>query len=197
MSVDVAVTHGAMNGRSYDGAMMEKGKEGEGVIWRWLQDHPDTIGVDDLRDLRPMQKADVDFAIYNADGTVFLAEVKLDQWLCEGGNVTFEFMRIQHNAPADKSCVLGWTARTPAKFVMFYASKERHVYIFPALALRKVMQRFTHRRRPERGAWINELPKMNMRWISTDAGKSTLCFFIPLSEFGPTDYKRIDVSAYV
>ena len=197
MSVDLVATHGAMNGRSYEGAMMEKGKAGESIVWRWLQDHPEVIDVDDLRELRQMQKADVDFAIYNEDGTVYLAEVKSDQYLRMGGNVTFEFMRINHTAPHDKACVLGWTARTPARFVMFYASSEQHVYVFTTLVLRRMMQRFTQNKRPSRGEWINALPEMKMRWVSTDAIKSTLCFFIPLSEFKPTEYKRYDVSAYV
>lgn len=196
MSIDLVVTHGAMNGRSYDGAMMAKGKEGENIVWRWLQDHPSVIGVDDFRDLRAMQRADVDFGIYYTDGTVALAEIKSDRWLCMGGNVTFEFMRIYHTARPDKACILGWTARTPAEFVMFYASKEEHVYVFTSTALRRVMQKFTQNRRPQLSEWLSALPRMNMNWISTDATKSTLCFFIPLSEFKQTEYKRYDVSAY-
>jgi len=195
MSVNAAV-YGSTNGRNYAGAMMDKGKEGERVILAWLRDNPTTVDVDDLRDLRPMQKADVDCAIYNEDGTVCLAEIKSDDWLVEGGNVAFEYLRINHTAAPDKACVLGWTARTPAKYVMYYATKEQRLYVFRADKLREAFQRFTSSKRPDRGEWFNRLGGMNMRWISTDAIKSTLIICIPLSVFSAGSYKVYDVSQY-
>src|SRR5678815_3397766 len=154
MSIDVTKyldTHGAANGRSYDGAMMGKGKIGEAAVLRWLQDRPDVLEVDDFRSLRAMQKADVDCAIYTDDGTVTLAEIKTDYFLKNGGNVTFEFLRINHTAPPDRSCVLGWTARTPAKWVIFYAPTEKLAYRFVTEAMRSTFQTFTKDLRPERG----------------------------------------------
>ncbi len=192
-----APVYGSTNGRSYDGAMMGKGKEGERVILAWLNDNPTTIEVDDLRDLRPMQKADVDCAIYNEDGTVCLAEIKSDDWLVEGGNVAFEYMRINHTAPPDKSCVLGWTARTPAKYVMYYATKEKRVYVFKSESLRRTFQKFTSDKRPKGGEWFSRLNDLKMRWISTDSIKSTLIVCIPLSMFAASDYKAYDVSRYI
>ena len=195
MSVNAAV-YGSANGKSYTGTMMDKGKEGERVILAWLRDNPATVDVDDLRDLRPMQKTDVDCAIYNEDGTVCLAEIKSDDWLVEDGNVAFEYLRINHTAPPDKACVLGWTARTPAKYIMYYATKERRVYVFKTEALRQTFQRFTSKQRPQRGEWFNKMNGIKMRWISTDAIKSTLIVCIPLSAFAAATYKVYDISQY-
>jgi len=192
-----APVYGSANGRDYNGAMMGKGKEGERVILSWLRANPAVIEVDDLRDLRPMQKADVDCAIYNDDGTVCLVEIKSDDWLVAGGNVAFEYLRINHTAAPDKACVLGWTARTPAKYVMYYATKEQTVYVFRADKLRQAFQKFTDSQRPQHGEWFTKLNGMKMRWISTDAIKSTLIVCIPLIVFPADAYKVYDVSGYV
>ena len=189
--------YGIANGRSYDGAMMNKGKEGERIVFAWLQDNPAVVEVDDMRELRPMQKADVDCAIYNEDGTVALAEIKRDDNLKAGGNVTFEYLRINHTASPDRACVLGWTARTPAKYVMYYTSIEQRVYVFRSDVLRQVFQKFTETNRPGRSEWFTNLSQLKMRWISTDKIKSTLIACIPLSVFPAGAYKVYDVSAYV
>lgn len=197
MSV-ISPVYGSGNGRSYNGAMMTKGKEAERIVLAWLNDHKDIVEVDDLRELRAMQKADVDCAIYNEDGTVCLAEIKSDDYLKEGGNVAFEYLRINHTVTDfDKVCVLGWTARTPAKFVMYYATSEQRVYVFRSQVLRKVFQQFTSSNRPQYAEWFNKLANLKMRWVSTDSIKSTLIVCIPLTTFPSGAYKAFDVSMYV
>lgn len=191
-----STVYGAENGRSYNGAMMAVGRKAEEIILAWLQDHGDVLEVDDWRDLRAGQRADVDCAVYYEDGTVVLAEIKNDQFLKADGNVVFEYLRINHTAPPDKACVLGWTARTPAKFILYYAPTEHAVYVFRTEVMRRVFQSFTRTGRPSRSEWMNKLARISMRWVSTDDIKSTLVVCIPLSEFPANSYKVFDVSAY-
>lgn len=190
-------THGSSNGRSYDGAMMKKGKFGEEMVLRWLSDFPDVVEVDDYRQLRLIQKADIDCGIHFIEGDIVLAEIKTDYFLKLGGNVTFEFLRINHTAPPDRACVLGWTARTPAKWILFYAPQEKRVYRFKTENMRSIFQTFTNSLRPERGEWFSSLPQLNMRWVSTDNIKSTLIACLPLSVFPTTFIRSYDVSEYV
>lgn len=200
MSIDLQKytgTHGAANGRSYDGAMMSKGKFAEAMILKWLADFPDVLEVEDFRQLRAMQKADVDCAIYFVEGDVLLAELKSDKHLCRDGNVTFEYLRINHTAPPDRNCTLGWTARTPAKWVLFYAPKEQLVYRFETEAMRSVFQRFTRDKRPEIGAWFPSLDELKMYWVSTDNIKSTLICCLPLALFSAKSIRTYDVSRYL
>lgn len=202
MSIDLSKyidTHGAANGRSYNGAMMDKGKFAETTILKWLRDFPDVLEVEDYRSLRAMQRTDVDCGICFVEGDIILAELKSDKYLKMGGNVVFEYLRINHTAPPDRACVLGWTARTPAKWVLYYTPLEQSVYRFKTEVLRNVFQEFTRAMRPEYGEWFHALPQMNMRWVSTDNIKSTLVACIPLSRFPKsTDALRIfDVSDYI
>lgn len=188
--------YGAVNGRNYEGAMMAVGRKAEEIVFAWLRDHKDVLEIDDWRELRAGQRADVDCAVYYEDGTALLAEIKSDQYLKAGGNVAFEYLRINHTAPPDRACVLGWTARTPANFVLYYAPAEHAVYVFRTETLRRVFQAFTRAGRPSRAEWMSKLAKISMRWVSTDAIKSTLIVCIPLSEFPSDSYKVFDVSAY-
>lgn len=190
-------THGARNGRSYNGAMMDKGKFGENVIMRWLQDFPDVLEVEDYRQLKPLQKADVDCAIYFVEGDVLLAEIKSDKNLKFGGNVTFEYLRVNHTAPPERACTLGWTARTPAKWVLFYAPSEGYVYRFHTDVMRSVFQSYTRDMRPTHGGWFSSLPELKMYWVSTDSIKSTLICCLPLELFPVKSVRCYDVSRYL
>lgn len=190
-------THGASNSRSYNGAMMDKGKVGENVILRWLRACPDVIEVEDFREARILQKADVDFGIYNHDTSIMFAEVKTDHHLKEGGNILFEYLRINHTAQPGNACVLGWTARTPAKLVIFYAPKEQRAYVIEAKVMRWAFQKHTSDNRPSKSAWFNTLPQMNMIYVSTDNIKSTLSCCIPWPVFPPKSIHAYDVSEYV
>jgi hypothetical protein len=190
-------THGANKRRSYLGAMMNKGEFAEETVLRWLQDFPDVVGVDDFRQLRVMQKTDVDCAIYFIEGHVLLAEIKSDVHLRKDGNVTYEYLRINHTAPPDRNSVLGWTARTPAKWVLFYAPQECLVYRFETEVMQKVFQTFTRERRPKHGGWLSDLDKLKLYWVSTDEIKSTLICCLPLSAFPPQSIRAYDVSKYL
>lgn len=189
-------THGIAVGRSYAGGMMEKGKTGEQVVLTWLRARPHVLEVDDLRELRPMQKADVDACIYTRDGLNALCEIKLDRHLGKGGNVLFEIMRVNHTAPPDRACTLGWSMRSPATWLLYYAPKESSVYVFRFAAFRAAFQNWTDARRRQESSGNVQIGAFNMRWINTDKIKSTLALLIPLDAFPQGSYTAFDVREF-
>ena len=100
---------------------MEAGRNAEEVVLQWLAEQPWVIGVEDLRSLRVMREADVDCSCQLIDGRNSLLEIKSDRHLGCSGNFLFEVLRINHTAPPNKACVLGWSARSPALQLAYYA----------------------------------------------------------------------------
>lgn len=161
--------------RSYDGGYMEFGKRAEEAVLEFLRRRPGVLGVDDLRDLRPMQKADVDCSIETADGRSTLAEIKGDKHLGKSGNVLFEALRINHTAPPHRAVTLGWSARSPATYFLYYApnaTRGESIYQCRADALRQHVQRYTRRVRKQ----------TRIDYVETDGIKSTVNLLIPLDE---------------
>lgn len=189
-------THGIEIGRSYVGGMMTKGKVGEQVVLSWLRARPHVLEVDDLRDLRPMQKADVDACIFTRDGLNALCEIKLDRHLGQGGNVLFEIMRVNHTASPDRACTLGWSMRSPATWLLYYAPKESSVYVFRFAAFRSAFQKWTDEKRRAESGGNAQIGAFNMRWINTDKIKSTLAVLVPLTAFPQGSYTVFDVSEF-
>lgn len=155
--------------RTYNGDYMELGKLGEGQVLRWLQSNTQVIGVDDLRDLRPMQTADVDCSIHLTDGRVHLAEIKTDSWLGKSDNMIFEVLRINHTAAPDLSCVLGWSAKSPARWIIWYAPAVNSIYLISSDDFRKAMQAYTNDNRAS----------ITMDYTPTDKIKSTVSILVP------------------
>jgi len=160
------------NQRSYAGHYMAAGKKAEEKIIAWFKSWPAVLEVDDLRDLAPMQRADVDAVIYSRDGTAALVEIKSDFYLGKSGNVLFEVLRINHTVPLEeKTIVLGWSQRSPAKWLAFYGPQINQVWLARFSEYRKCFQEYTRRTRE----------KTCIRWINTDEIKSTLTLLIPES----------------
>jgi len=167
--VFTAVMTGATKTRSYDGDYMDAGKTAEAIVMDFLRSNPEVIGVEDIRKLRPMQAADADCIIYNADGTIAIAEIKSDKYLGKSGNVLFEALRINHTAPPDKAATLGWTARSPATYFLFYAPYNDSIYQCRADDLRAAFQKYTAEAREQ----------SRYRLVPTDNIKSTVTYLIP------------------
>jgi hypothetical protein len=167
--VFTAVMTGATKTRSYDGDYMKAGKAAESIVMEFLRCNPEVVGVEDIRELRPMQAADADCIIYNADGTVVLAEIKSDSYLGKSGNVIFEALRINHTAPPDKAATLGWTARSPATYFLFYAPSVDCIYQCRANDLRAAFQKYTSEAREHARYML----------VPTDNVKSTVTYLIP------------------
>jgi hypothetical protein len=173
------VVTGTNKARSYDGDYMAVGKKGEEVVMAWLASRPYVIGVDDLRQLRVMREADVDCSFSLSDGRVALAEIKTDQHLGKSGNILFEILRVNHTAPTDRAGVLGWSLRSPATWLLYYAPAVAMIYQLRFADFRAGFQRYTAVAR-ERSRQI---------WVNTDQIKSTLNVLVPESYF-PTLLKH-------
>lgn len=163
---------GKLKKRSYNGDYMEVGKKAESIVMSWAKNHPGVLGVEDLTHLRPLQEADVDCSIKTIDGTVTLAEIKSDKYIKPEGNVLFEVLRINHTAPHDKSVTLGWTARSPATWILYYSPTLNTIFQCRFSDLRKVFQSHTHKKRS----------RTRISYVSTDSIKSTINILIPFSE---------------
>jgi len=162
-------TTGANKQRSYSGDYMAAGKKAEEIVMKFLVDRPYIIGVNDFRQLKAIQEADVDIAIKTIDGRVTLAEIKSDWHLGVSGNVIFEVLRINHTAPADRCLTLGWSGRTPATYILYYAPQVNKIYQFRTDELRVAFQQYTKNARKE----------SNVNIVVTDAIKTTVNVLIP------------------
>ncbi len=164
-------TTGADKLRSYNEDYMEDGKRGEEIVINFLKHRPG-IEVYDLRDEPRFQADDIDIGIRRkAQPGVIFAEIKTDQHLGVTGNVLFEILRINHTAPHEKACVLGWAARTPATWVFYYSPKLNQIWTCEFSKLRAAFQRYTQEGRKD----------TRISWVNTDNLKSTVNVLIPES----------------
>lgn len=165
------------NDRSYNGHYMAAGRNAETIVLSWLKEMPGVIGIEDLRNLRQMREADVDCSLTLYDGRVALAEIKSDWHLGVSGNVIFEVLRINHTCRTDRSCVLGWSARSPAQYVLFYAPQINSIYKISFDDYRAGMQVVTQKNNPV------------VKVVRTDKIKTTINLMIPESSIkGITKY---------
>lgn len=163
--------------RSYDGDYMETGREGEEIVLDWLRDRPHLIGVQDFRELKPVQAADVDCGLELRLGGVTLAEIKTDTHLGASGNVLCEVLRINHTACHERACVLGWTMRTPATYLLWYAPTVNAIYECKTADLRRELQRYTDSIRRDNGRLLKQF-----RTVNTDQIKTTVTILLPWAE---------------
>jgi len=155
--------------RSYDGHYMKTGREAEAIVMTWLRNNPHVIGLDDLRHLREMRTADVDCSLRLDNGTVALVEIKSDYHLGVSGNILIEVLRINHTAPTDSAITLGWFARSPATWLLYYAPQVDRIYQCRFNDLRYIVQRYTQKKRKN----------TRFDYINTDTIKSTVNILIP------------------
>jgi len=178
-------TTGADKARSYSGDYMDAGRNAEDIVMAFLRDHPDVVGVEDWRELRAVQEADVDCAIKTRDGRVTLAEIKSDKHLGVSGNVLFEIFRINHTCRSDRSGYLGWSCRSPATYFLYYAPTIQKLYQCRVEKLRAAMQTYTK----------TERKKTRLDWVDTDSIKSTINILIPW-RYCKDIFTIFDVSMY-
>lgn len=157
--------------RSYRGRYMQAGEEAEEIVFQWLLKQPYVVELKDLRGSKPVQDTDIDAAIFLRDGRTVLAEIKSDRHLGVSDNILFEVLRIQHTAEPVRCAVLGWSVRSPAQWLIYYAPSVNKIYQVSFEDLRKVFQAYT---RAERD-------KVKTIWVNTDNIKSTLNVLIPWS----------------
>ena len=163
------VTTGADKPRSYNGDYMEAGRVAEEVCMAFIRSNPKVVKLEDTRDLRVMREADVDCAIHLYNGRCLLAEIKSDKHLGVTGNVLFEVLRINHTCKPETACVLGWSARSPAQWLLYYAPSVQRIYLGDFRDFRAAFQAYTKAAR--RGTRLD--------YVETDAIKSTVNVLIP------------------
>jgi hypothetical protein len=100
-----------------------------------------------------------------------LAEIKTDNHLGKSGNVLFEVLRINHTCDPEYSLTLGWSGRTPANYIIYYAPSINKIYTFKTSNLRKAMQRYTRESRKQ----------TNINIVETDNIKTTINILLPIS----------------
>jgi predicted nucleotidyltransferase len=157
--------------RSYDGDYMERGKKAEEIVIAFLKRRPMVLNVIDFRELRQAQGADFDVGIVSIDGRVPLAEIKSDAYLGKTGNVLFEVLRINHTCDPDFSATLGWSARTPARYILVYAPSVEKIYQFDTNKWRKCFQKYT----------LETRKNMRISIVETDRIKTTINILMPIS----------------
>lgn len=183
-SMTEPVRTGADKAGSYAGDYMARGRAGEEIVLRWLAAQPGVQAIYDLRADPAAQRDDVDCRVHLADERTLLAEIKTDDYLGRTGNLVFEMARINHTAPTEHLVTLGWSARSAADLFLFYGPRSERLYRLTAEQLRAGFRRFMarlSRESAERGERF--ISADYMRLIPTDAGKSTLIFYVPESCF--------------
>jgi hypothetical protein len=131
--------------KSYNGDYMDIGKQGEQKVIEWLKARPSVLGISDFRDIRVIHEADIDIGIRLYKGNICLAEIKTDTYLGTTGNVLNEILRINHYANHQYAGYLGWTLRSPAEWLFYYAPNRKipAIYIGRFSDIRLVLQRWT------------------------------------------------------
>lgn len=168
-SGELGTEPGAERTRSYNGGYMKAGRKGEEVVMSWLKSRAEVIGIEDLTRLRQMREADVDCSLSLYDGTVALAEIKSDRHLGKSGKVLFEIARVNHTSIHEKAATLGWSARSPAQWLLFYAPSVDRIYRWRMDDYRRGFQNYT---REFRSA-------THLNYVETDNIKSTINILIP------------------
>ena len=89
----------------------------------------------------------VDCGVKLYTGQICLAEIKTDTNLGVSGNVLCEVLRINHHSDSKYAGYLGWTFRSPAQFLLYYAPNRKPPAIYKGefYYVRKVIQDYTKR----------------------------------------------------
>lgn len=155
--------------RSYNGEYMDVGRQAEEIVLSFLRARESVQCVDDFRDVESYQQREIDCVIYWKKGGKNHAEIKSDYHLGKSGNVLFEILRINHTAPTPACSTLGWSIRSEATLLFYYAPQESAIYRCTMDDFRRAYQRYTEHMRD----------RVRTTWVNTDAVKSTLNVLIP------------------
>jgi len=168
--------------RSYNGEYMVIGRAGENIVIDWLKNNPKVVGITDFREIRAIQEADVDVGIALYSGGICLAEIKTDTHLgtpgrCGTCNILNEVLRINHHSPPECAGYLGWTLRSPAQWLLYYAPNRKPEAIYKGrfAAIRRVLQSYT------KSHDVNKEGRFDR--VRTNGQKTTYNILIPESEY--------------
>lgn len=127
-----------------DGYMAETGKKSEQIVIEWLGRSSQVKDVVPVMDSKMMQRVDVDVAVVLEDGRTILVEIKNDKNIKDGndGNMLFELQRVYTTASPGHTSTLGWSVRTPAEYIAWYASKIEKIVLIKTTDYRIAFQEY-------------------------------------------------------
>lgn len=168
------VSTGREKKESYNGDYMECGAGGESEAFKLLKSRIKVLGLEDLRNATEWRRKDADVRII-AIGGKYLAEIKTDTWLGRTGYVLNEIFRIYHYSHPSKAFYLGWTFRSEAEWLIYYAPNREPTpafYIGRFNEIRGVFQQYTNEH-------------LHLKWlpVATDENKTTYNILIPEKEY--------------
>ena len=155
--------------RSYSGGYMDAGREAERIAVSWLSADSEVLQVRDVRDQREYQDREIDLLALMTTGKWESYEVKSDKHIGVSGRWLFELFRFNLTAPIGKQFVNGWSVRSQALWLIFYASTIKTIYRI----------KFDEYRR----AFLNasEVMQCSFSQVPTDRIKRTLNGYFPES----------------
>lgn len=164
---------GTSKARSYNGDYMDIGKQGEEIVIAWLEKRPEILDITDFRDIRAVHEADVDVGLRLYKGPVCLVEIKTDTHLGKSPNVLTEVLRINHYANSKYAGYLGWSLRSPAEHLLFYAPNRKPpaIYRTTFARYRGVLQLYS------------KTEEVTFTTVRTDETKTTYNILIPMVEY--------------
>jgi len=112
---------------------MAAGMQAEKLFWSFLSEIPTATFVEDVRNDLRWQQLDVDFRVLSRQGVFGLTgwinvEGKSDRHLDQSGNWIFELYRVNHTAPLPRIYVRGWSVRSEAHLLLFYAPSSHRIH---------------------------------------------------------------------
>lgn len=161
---------------TYDGEMMNNGKENENYVINWLRNSL-RYDVRDTRDRVDGQYRDID-CMYMKDKKWIEVEIKSDRYIKPEGNLCFEYFRIYPFAEPENVFYLGWGWRSSAKQLIIRNPNMNDIWIFNLAELRKWVGKYMT---------VRNIDKFKL--VATDTKKTTWNLLIPMREIDTRIYE--------
>lgn len=114
--------------QSHTGERLRFGKEGEAAVMAWLRRQPGVERVRDVSEVPGLRSSGFDCTANMHDGRNLLVEAKADEHLGKSGNLVVEVARIRRDASRSDFGMLGWSLRSKADWLIWYAPSVHSVW---------------------------------------------------------------------
>lgn len=122
--------------------MAVKGSNTETLVKKWLSDNSTVYRVMDVSKNKTFQRLDVDVVITLKLGLEIQAEIKTDNNLFDTENFLYELQRIYLQADPAHTSTLGWSAKTPAEYIIWYSPKVEKIIVMRTIDYREAFQNY-------------------------------------------------------
>jgi hypothetical protein len=130
-------TPDASRPRSYSGGYMAAARVAEEIVFVWLRQQKWILAARDARDDLESRANDIDFWIETDDKRSLSIEVKSDAHLDVSGRWLFELHRINLTASSEYWFVQGWSIRSQADVLAFYAPSSGKLHFIKTVEYRQ------------------------------------------------------------